>query len=85
VPLAAGNCRPSFSRCIRLNPAFHGACRVDLARSGGFLQHDPEKHALGLDPGVDTGFPSRQTRSVCAEIMLKQRDEIMIRSNRFMI
>jgi hypothetical protein len=30
------------------------------------LQHDPEK--------VGTGFPSRQTRSVCAEIMLKQKD-----------
>jgi hypothetical protein len=28
---------------------------------------------------VETGFPSRQTQSVCAEIMLKQRDEIMIR------
>jgi hypothetical protein len=28
---------------------------------------------------VETGFPSRQTRSVCAEIMLKQRDEIAIR------
>jgi hypothetical protein len=28
------------------------------------LEHDPEKHALGLDPRVGTGFPSRQTRSV---------------------
>jgi hypothetical protein len=38
------------------------------------LEYDPEKHALGLDPRVGTGFPSRQTRSVCAEIMLKQKD-----------
>jgi hypothetical protein len=30
---------------------------------------------------VETGFPSGQTRSVCPEIMLKQRDEIMIRFN----
>jgi hypothetical protein len=22
-----------------------------------WLEHDPEKHALGLDPRVDTGFP----------------------------
>jgi hypothetical protein len=44
-------------------------------------EHDPEKHALVLDPRVETGFPSRQTRSVCAEIMLKQKDEIMIRFN----
>jgi hypothetical protein len=28
---------------------------------------------------VETVFPSRQARSVCTEIMLKQRDEIMIR------
>jgi hypothetical protein len=42
------------------------------------LEHDPEKHALGLDPWVGTGFPSGQTRSVCPEIMLKQKDEIMI-------
>jgi hypothetical protein len=29
---------------------------------------------------VETGFPSRQTRKrVCAEIMLKQRDEIVMR------
>src|SRR5258705_422249 len=25
-------------------------------------ERDPEKHALGLDPRVGTGFPSRQTR-----------------------
>src|SRR6266436_5306272 len=31
------------------------------------LEHDPEKHALGLRPdGVDTGFPSRQTRNAFA-------------------
>jgi hypothetical protein len=28
------------------------------------LRHDPEK--------VGTGFPSQQTRSVCADIMFKQ-------------
>jgi len=28
----------------------------------------------GHDPMVGTGFPSRQTRSLCAEIMLKQKD-----------
>jgi maleate cis-trans isomerase len=33
----------------------------------------------GHDPRVETGFPSRQTRSVCAEIMLKQGGEIMPR------
>ncbi len=27
-----------------------------------------------FDPGVETGFPSGQTRSVCPEIMLKQKD-----------
>jgi hypothetical protein len=43
-------------------------------RFPGRLELDPEKHALGLDPRVGTGFPSRQTRSVCAEIMLKQKD-----------
>ena len=37
------------------------------------LEHDPEK--------LDTGFPSGQTRSVCPEIMLQQKDEIMIRFN----
>src|SRR6266700_6987143 len=37
------------------------------------LEHDPEKR--------ETGFPSRQTRSICAEIMLKQNDQIMIRFN----
>src|SRR6266849_2372668 len=39
------------------------------------LEHDPEKHALGLDPRVGTGFPSGQTRSVCPEITLKQKTE----------
>jgi hypothetical protein len=36
------------------------------------LEHDPEKHALGLDPGVGAGFPSGQTRRVCRKIMLKE-------------
>src|SRR6202171_4305755 len=31
------------------------------------------------------GFPSRQTRSVCPKIMLKQTDETMIRLNRIMV
>ena len=37
-------------------------------------EHDPEKHALGLDPGWDAGFPKK--------IMLKQResDGLMQRS-----
>ena len=39
------------------------------------IEHDPEKHALGLDPRVGTGFPSGQTRSVCPEIMLKQKEQ----------
>jgi hypothetical protein len=30
---------------------------------------------------VGTGFPSGQTQSVCPEIMLKQKDQIMIRLN----
>jgi len=34
---------------------------------------------------VGAGFPSRQTRSVCAQIMLKQKDEIMVRFNRIMV
>jgi hypothetical protein len=34
---------------------------------------------------VGTGFPSGQTRSVCPEIMLQPKDEIMIRSNRITI
>jgi hypothetical protein len=34
-------------------------------------EHDPEKHALGLDPRVETGFPEG--------IMLKQKDKIMMR------
>jgi hypothetical protein len=37
------------------------------------LEHDPEKHALGLDPGVDTGFPEK--------IMLKQEFRALWRFN----
>jgi hypothetical protein len=36
----------------------------------GRLEHDPEK--------VDTGFPSGQTRSVCPEIMLTQKDNVRV-------
>jgi hypothetical protein len=42
-------------------------------RGGVAIEHDPEKW--------EPFFPSGQTRSVCPEIMLKQRDEIMIRFN----
>ncbi len=43
--------------------------------------------ALGLDPRVGTGFPSGQTRSVCPEMMLKQKDQIIdpIQFNRIMV
>jgi hypothetical protein len=34
------------------------------------LEHDPEI--------VDTGFPSGQTRSVCPEIMLTQKDNVRV-------
>ena len=34
------------------------------------LEHGPEK--------VDTGFPSGQTRSVCPEIMLTQKDNVRV-------
>jgi hypothetical protein len=30
---------------------------------------------------VETGFPSGQTRSVCPEIMLKQKDNVRVRFN----
>jgi hypothetical protein len=46
------------------------ADEMHLARR---LEHDPEKHALGLDPRVETRFSEK--------IMLKQSDEIMIRFN----
>jgi len=40
------------------------------------LEHDPEKHALGRDPGVETGFPrDKREKHVCAHIMLKQRND----------
>ena len=38
--------------------------------NSGRLEHDPEK--------VDTGFPSGQTRSVCPEIMLTQKDNVRV-------
>jgi hypothetical protein len=34
---------------------------------------------------VGTGFPRDKRESVCAEIILKQRDQSTIRSNRIMI
>jgi hypothetical protein len=33
-------------------------------------EHDPEKHALGLDPGWEPVFPRDNAKGVCAEIML---------------
>src|SRR5712671_7548278 len=59
--------QPRFKWCIP-------QCAISHRGMGG-LEHDPEKHALGLDPRVGTGFPSGQTRSVCPEIMLKQKIE----------
>ncbi len=39
----------------------------------------------GLDLMSGNRFSSRQTQSVCAEVMLKQRDEMMIQFNRIII
>jgi hypothetical protein len=38
---------------------------------GSMIRKKPAPH---LDSGVGTGFPSRQTRSVCTEIMLKRKN-----------
>jgi hypothetical protein len=69
-----------LSRC-RAACACHARARGDIdvnpvpdLNTATALEHDPEKHALELDPRVGTGFPSGQTRSVCPEIMLKQKD-----------
>jgi hypothetical protein len=32
---------------------------MSLAPPRALLEHDPEKLALGRDPGVETGFPKR--------------------------
>src|SRR5712675_1692478 len=71
-----------LSRC-RAARACHARARGDIdvnpvpdLNTATALQYDPEKHALGLDPRVGTGFPSGQTRSVCPEIMLKQKDRV---------
>jgi hypothetical protein len=37
----------------------------------GLLEHDPEKHALGLDPRVDTGFPKRS----CSNKKIERDDD----------
>jgi hypothetical protein len=34
------------------------ALTIDGRRATNSLEHFPAKHALGLDPGVDTGSPS---------------------------
>jgi len=36
------------------------------------IEHDLENACPAVDAGVSTGFPLRQTRSVCAQIMPKQ-------------
>jgi hypothetical protein len=45
---------------------------VRRVSAAAFQEHDPEK--------MGTGFPSRQARSVCPEIMIQEKDE-MIRFN----
>jgi hypothetical protein len=35
------------------------------------LEHDPEKHALGLDPRVGTGFPKRS----CSNKKIERDDD----------
>src|SRR5713226_346327 len=47
-------------------PCRSGQDRCRICDSAGRLEHDPEKHALGLGPRVGTGFPKK--------IMLKQKD-----------
>jgi hypothetical protein len=37
------------------------------------LEHDPEKHALGLDPRVVTGFPKRS----CSNKKMERDDEVI--------
>ncbi len=39
------------------------------------LEHDPEKHALGLDPRVETGFPRDERKALRAD-HAQTRDEI---------
>ncbi len=43
-------------------------CRYAAASWARLMRpgHHPEKHALGLDPRVEAGFPSRQTRNAFA-------------------
>ena len=62
----------SPARC-RAARACHARARGDIdvnpvpdLNTATALEHDPEE--------VGTGFPSGQTRSVCPEIMLKQKD-----------
>jgi hypothetical protein len=43
------------------------------------LEYDSEKHALRPRPDGWNRFSSGQTRRVCPEIMLRQRDGILIR------
>jgi hypothetical protein len=57
------------------NSAFiHSAPTGDSApRFGNMkkLEHDPEKHALGLDPRVGTGFPKRS----CSNKKIERDDD----------
>jgi len=51
-PAVAGNIGRKIAAILRfIRPAPDN----DLAQ----LEHDPEKHGLGLDPRVGTGFPKR--------------------------
>src|SRR6516162_2763156 len=48
------------------------------AGAGLLLEHDPEKHALGLDPMGGNRFSlATNAERVCAEIMLKQRASVV--------
>jgi hypothetical protein len=44
---------------------------VNSPQAGPGLEHDPEKHALGLDPRVGTGFPKRS----CSNKKIERNDD----------
>jgi hypothetical protein len=50
------------------------------AREPGRLEHDPDPKGR-VSAKWEPVFPRDKRESVCAEIMLQQRDEIMIRFN----
>src|SRR6266436_7086838 len=52
-----------------------GPCRALRCLRHKLLEHDPEKHVLGLRPDGWVRFSrATKTECVCAEIMLKQKD-----------